>query len=88
MSNSINNQKNMILEVDRDCLKPIRERFETLLLKSRLRQSDLARILEVDKAYVCRIVNGKQMPVILMKVKIADALKVDSSEIWRNNNEN
>lgn len=65
------------------CAKSIRERFDLLLLQKKIRQVDLAAKLGVDRAYVCRIVNAKELPPLEIKLKIAEILGVDSVLIWR-----
>lgn len=65
------------------CVDSIRERFNTLLLQNKMRQVDLASKLGVDRAYVCRIVNGKELPPLEIRLKIALILGVDSAIIWR-----
>jgi len=68
--------------VESGCTDTIRKRFDILLEQNKLRQIDLANKLGVDKAYICRIVNGKEEPIFLMKLKIAEILKTDTGIIW------
>lgn len=53
-----------------------------LIASKGLKQADLAREIGKDRAYVCRIVNGKERPPREMMIKISDILGVDSRVLW------
>ena len=70
-------------EVAGGCYRPIREIFDTLLLSKQWTQSDLAKEVFVDKSVISRVCNGIHIPTLELRLKIAKALGVDSSLIWR-----
>lgn len=82
MDNNIQEGKSALEMVEISCMNPIKNRFDLLLKHNKLRQTDLANLLSVDKAYICRIVNGKENPPLIMKLKIAEVLKTDTGVIW------
>lgn len=49
-----------------------------------LMQIDLCKKLEVDRAYMSNIENGKKNPTLLTVEKIAKALNVPASELLEN----
>lgn len=49
-----------------------------------LMQVDLCKKLEVDRAYMSNIENGKKNPTLLTVEKIAKALNVPASELLEN----
>lgn len=65
-------------------LKPI---FDTLLLQKKKKQQELADYLELDKAYVSRMVNGLCIPPLRVRLKVAEFFGVDSVLIWRHDGE-
>ncbi len=69
--------------VESGCENPLRIIFDTLLLQKKCSQQDLADSLGFDKAFISRICNGKEIPVLKTRLKIAEFFGVDSSLIWR-----
>lgn len=61
----------------------IQETFRTLLLQKKVKQKDLGYFLGLSKASTSRIVNGKQIPELRVRLKIAEYFAVDTSLIWR-----
>ena len=84
MENNIEIQKNFTGKVDSSCRNDIKTIFETLLLQKKCKQQDLADYLNVDKAYVSRMVHGIQIPPLRIRLKVAEFFNVDSCLIWRN----
>ena len=84
MENNIGLQKNNAEKVDSRCRSDIKTIFETLLLQKKCKQQDLADYLNVDKAYVSRMVHGLQIPPLRIRLKVAEFFCVDSCLIWRN----
>lgn len=70
-------------DVAEGCYKPLRDIFDTLLLRKQWTQSDLSRVVSVDKSVISRVCNGLHVPTLELRLKIAKALDVDSSVIWR-----
>ncbi len=74
-------------KVDSSCKnnpsKSLRIIFDTLLLQKKVMQQDLADYLGVDKAYISRICNGRQIPILKIKLKIAGFFDCDTGLIWR-----
>ena len=56
--------------------------LKALLRTKGLNQSNLADVLNVDKALVSRIINSKEKPTIPMMIRIAKIFGVDSRTIW------
>ena len=71
------------MPVDIGCQHQIKSTFQTLLLRQKLKQQDLADYLGHDKGYISRICSGVQIPPLRIRLKIAGFLEVDSSLIWR-----
>lgn len=61
----------------------IQETFRTLLLQKKVKQKDLGRYLGLAKASISRFCNGKQIPELRIRLKIAEFFGVDTSLIWR-----
>ena len=57
--------------------------FQSLFLQHKKQQKDLVDYLNFDKAYISRICNGKEIPILRVRLKIAEFFSVDSSLIWR-----
>lgn len=70
-------------EVEFCSYKPIKIIFDTLLLKKKWKQQELADHVQVDKALISKIVHGLHIPSLNLRLKISEALNVDSSVIWR-----
>jgi len=87
MTNNTLEQKRTEKPVGKGCMGSIKDRFDTLLLAKGLRQRDLVNLTGFDKADICRIVNGKIIPPLIWKLKIAKILDVDTSVIWGDSNE-
>ena len=54
-----------------------------LRLKNKLSQGDLAKKLNVDRAYISNIENGRMNPTLSTLEKIAEALGISSSELLK-----
>jgi transcriptional regulator with XRE-family HTH domain len=52
-------------------------------LKKNLSQDNLAKILDVDRAYISNIENGRMNPTLSTLEKIAKALEISSSELLK-----
>jgi len=61
--------------------KKLGENLRKLRLKKNLSQGDLATALEVDRAYISNIENGRMNPTLSTLEKIAGALGVATSEL-------
>lgn len=70
-------------EVSSSSMLQIQETFKTLLLQKKVKQRDLGYFLGLSKASISRIVNGKQIPELRLRLKIAEFFAVDTSLIWR-----
>jgi len=82
------NQQNTEEEVENGCRNPIKIVFDTFFVDKRILQQDLADYLNVDKSYISRIVHGKEIPPLRIRIKIADFFstpehRVDSASIWK-----
>ncbi len=58
------------------------EALLTLLRDKCLKQTELAQKINVDKSYINRIIHNKEEAPILLKIKIAKVLGVDSRVIF------
>ncbi len=63
--------------------KKLGENLRKLRLKKNLSQGDLATALEVDRAYISNIENGRMNPTLSTLEKIAGALGISSSELLK-----
>lgn len=61
--------------------KKLGENLKKLRLKKKLSQGDLAKKLEVDRAYISNIENGRMNPTLSTLEKIAGALAVSIKEL-------
>ena len=61
--------------------KKLGENLRKLRLKKNFSQGDLAKKLEVDRAYISNIENGRMNPTLSTLEKIAQALKVSIKEL-------
>jgi len=61
--------------------KKLGENLKKLRLKKKLSQGDLAKKLEVDRAYISNIENGRMNPTLSTLEKIAGALGVSIKEL-------
>jgi transcriptional regulator with XRE-family HTH domain len=52
-------------------------------LKKNLSQDNLAKILDVDRAYISNIENGRMNPTLSTLEKISNALGISSSELLK-----
>lgn len=59
------------------------ENFKRIRIKKKLSQGDIARALEVHRAYVSGIENGKRNPTLATIQKLADALGVSADELLK-----
>lgn len=67
-----------------DCCYPhLKIIFKTLLLQKKIKQQELADHLQLDKAYISRMVNGRSIPPLRVRLKVAEFFGVDSVLIWR-----
>jgi DNA-binding XRE family transcriptional regulator len=63
--------------------KKLGENLRRLRLKKKLSQGDLAKALNVDRAYISNIENGRMNPTLSTLEKIAGALGISSSELLK-----
>jgi len=63
--------------------KKLGENLRKLRLKRNFSQGDLAKKLEVDRAYISNIENGRMNPTLSTLEKIANALGISSSELLK-----
>jgi transcriptional regulator with XRE-family HTH domain len=63
--------------------KKLGENLKKLRLKKGLSQGDLANKLEVDRAYISNIENGRMNPTLSTLEKISGALGISSSELLK-----
>jgi len=61
--------------------KKLGENLKKLRLKKNMSQVDLATALNVDRAYISNIENGRMNPTLSTLEKIAGALGVSTSEL-------
>lgn len=59
------------------------QNLRKLRLKKNLSQVDLAKILDVDRAYISNIENGRMNPTLSTLEKISNALGISSSELLK-----
>lgn len=63
--------------------KKLGENLKKLRLEKKLSQGDLAKKLEVDRAYISNIENGRMNPTLSTLEKIAKALGISSSDLLK-----
>ena len=63
--------------------KKLGENLKKLRLSKHLSQGDLANKLEVDRAYISNIENGRMNPTLSTLEKISKALGISSSELLK-----
>jgi len=63
--------------------KKLGENLKKLRLNKHLSQGDLAKKLEVDRAYISNIENGRMNPTLSTLEKIAGALGISSSQLLK-----
>jgi len=63
--------------------KKLGENLKSLRLKKKLSQGDLADKLNVDRAYISNIENGRMNPTLSTLEKISGALGISSSELLK-----
>ncbi len=61
--------------------KKLGKNLKTLRLKRKLSQGELSKSLNVDRAYISNIENGRMNPTLSTLEKIAQALKVSIKEL-------
>jgi DNA-binding XRE family transcriptional regulator len=67
----------------KECLlSPTRIRFDSVLNTLKLKWSDVYKSIGVSKCYASQIRNGHLNPPNWLKVKIAQAMKTDTSVLW------
>ena len=57
--------------------------LKRIRIKKKMSQGDIARALEVHRAYVSGIENGKRNPTLATIKKLADALGVSADELLK-----
>lgn len=70
-------------EVKSSSREQIKFTFRSLLLQKKVKQQSLAEFCGVSKSYISPVVNGKYIPDLRMKLKIASFFGVDTSLIWQ-----
>ncbi len=63
--------------------KRLGENLKEIRLKKKLSQGDLSRDLNVDRAYISNMENGRMNPTLSTLEKIAGALGISSSELLK-----
>lgn len=63
--------------------KKMGENLRRLRLKNKLSQGGLAKKLNVDRAYISNIENGRMNPTLSTLEKISKALGISSSELLK-----
>jgi len=63
--------------------KKLGENLRKIRTKKKMTQGDLATALSVDRAYICNIENGRMNPTLSTLEKIANALRISSSELLK-----
>lgn len=63
--------------------KKLGDNLKKLRLKKKLSQGGLSKILDVDRAYISNIENGRMNPTLSTLEKIARALGISSSELLK-----
>jgi transcriptional regulator with XRE-family HTH domain len=63
--------------------KKLGENLRKLRLKKNMSQVDLANALNVDRAYISNIENGRMNPTLSTLEKIAKSLSISSSELLK-----
>jgi len=63
--------------------KKLGENLRRLRLKKKLSQGDLSKKLNVNRAYISNIENGRMNPTLSTLEKIAGALGISSSELLK-----
>lgn len=63
--------------------KKLGENLRKFRLEKSMSQGDLATALNVDRAYISNIENGRMNPTLLTLEKISNALGVSSSELLK-----
>ena len=63
--------------------KKLGENLKKLRFKKKLSQGELAKRLDVDRAYISNIENGRMNPTLSTLEKIARALGVSNSELLK-----
>lgn len=69
--------------VEKCCFEHVKNTFDMLLLQKRKSKQELAQFLCLDKGYVSRFTNGKMVPPLRVRLKVAKFFKTDSALIWR-----
>ena len=59
------------------------QNLKRIRTKKGMSQGDIARALEVHRAYISGVENGKRNPTIATIQKLADALKVSADELLK-----
>jgi len=59
------------------------QNFKRIRIKKKLSQGDIARALEVHRAYISGIENGKRNPTLATIQKLAVALGVSADELLK-----
>ena len=66
-----------------DSSKRLGENLKKLRLKKKMSQCDISRKLNVDRAYISSIENGRMNPTLSTLEKLAEALGISSSELLK-----
>ncbi len=59
------------------------QNLKRIRIKKKMSQGDIARALDVHRAYVSGIENGKRNPTLATSQKLADALGVSADELLK-----
>jgi transcriptional regulator with XRE-family HTH domain len=63
--------------------KKLGENMRRIRIEKGMSQGDICRALNLDRAHVCNIENGRQNPTLDTIAKIAKALGVEVSELMK-----
>jgi len=59
------------------------QNLKRIRTKKKMSQGDIARALEVHRAYISGVESGKRNPILATIQKLADALKVSADELLK-----
>ena len=71
----------MLITVVNEISTKLGQNLKRIRTKKKMSQGDIARTLEVHRAYISGIEHGKRNPTLATIQKLADALKVSADEL-------
>jgi len=69
--------------MSQDTAKKFGDNMKKIRLEKGMSQGDICRALNLDRAHICNIENGKQNPTLDTITKIAKALGVTSDQLLK-----